>query len=90
METQTPLDQLQVKIQSRNEVLYDGPARAVSSVNETGEFSILPYHANFISLLKTEIIVRDLENKEHKFEVDNGVLKVEENHIEVFLGVKIH
>lgn len=81
--------EIKVKIQSREKVLYDGPAYAVSSENNTGVFSILPYHANFITLLKTKITVKDLDGVEKNFSVDNGVLRVENNSIEVFLGVKI-
>ena len=82
--------EIKVKIQSRDKVLYDGPAYAVSSEYDKGVFSILPYHANFITLLKTKITVRDLDGVEKNFAVDNGVLRVERNFIEVFLGVKIN
>jgi F0F1-type ATP synthase epsilon subunit len=81
--------QIKVKIQNREKVLFEGSAYAVSSINDTGEFSILPYHANFITLLKTKISVKDMDGNEKKFAVDNGVLRVENNSIEVFLGVKI-
>ena len=78
-----------MRTQSRDEVLYDGQAASLSSVNDKGEFSILPYHANFITLLNTEIKVVDVEKKEHVFKVNNGVLRIESNKAEVYLGVKI-
>jgi len=86
MEDQT---QIQIKIQSREKTLYDGPAVSIASENETGPFSILPYHANFITLLKKEITVTDPEGKAYKFPVNNGVLRVENNKVEVFLGVRL-
>ena len=81
--------EIKVRIQSREKVLYDGVAYAVSSENDTGPFSILPYHANFITLLKNFISVKDTEGFETRFPVDNGVLRVERNYVEVFLGVQI-
>lgn len=85
----TEKPRIKIKIQSREKVLFDGEAYSVFSENDTGIFSILPYHANFITLLKNEISVEDLNGNELKFPLNNGVLRVENNIIQVFLGVKI-
>jgi len=43
---------LQVKISTPTEVLWEGEAASVSSVNSQGTFDILPKHANFVTLVK--------------------------------------
>jgi hypothetical protein len=50
---------LTVKIISPTQTIYDGEAYSISSVNSLGKFDILPYHANFITLVqKVPIILR--------------------------------
>ena len=50
---------LKVKILSPTQTIYDGEALSVSSTNSTGKFDILPYHANFITLVqKSPVILR--------------------------------
>lgn len=50
---------LNVKILSPTQTIYDGPALSVSSTNSSGKFDILPYHANFITLVqKSPVILR--------------------------------
>ena len=50
---------LTVKIISPTQTIFDGEAFSISSVNSLGKFDILPYHANFITLVqKSPIILR--------------------------------
>ena len=50
---------LQVKIISPTQTIFEGEAVSISSVNSLGKFDILPFHANFISLVRKDpIIVR--------------------------------
>lgn len=50
---------LNVKILSPTQTIFDGEAHSVSAVNSTGRFDILPFHANFITLIqKSPIILR--------------------------------
>lgn len=54
---------LKVKILSPTQTIYDGEALSVSSTNSTGKFDILPYHANFITLIqKNPVILRVRKN----------------------------
>lgn len=66
---------------------FQGMARSVTSENSLGPFDILPKHANLISLIKKQIIVRTREGKEIKYRFSNGVLEVNENKVKVFLGI---
>lgn len=78
---------LHLKIQNREEVIYEADVLSVSSVNDKGKFDVLPEHANFISLIQTEIAVRDGEGKERKFPIEQGVLRVFQNQVKIFLGI---
>lgn len=50
---------LNVKILSPTQTIFEGEVLSVSSVNSTGKFDILPYHANFITLIsKNPVILR--------------------------------
>lgn len=50
---------LNVKIMSPTQTIFDGEVLSISSVNSTGKFDILPYHANFITLIsKNPVILR--------------------------------
>ncbi len=87
-----PLDQeakdfhFQVTIMTREEILYSGLAENVTSINDTGEFDVLKLHANFISLIKDMIVIRQTDGKVKEFAVNFGVMHVKDNVIDVFMG----
>ena len=63
------------------------PTFSISGVNDKGEFDILPYHANFISLIKNYIYLNKGTEKEEKTLINKGVLRVKENKVDVFLEI---
>jgi hypothetical protein len=54
---------LKVKILSPTQTIYDGEAVSVSSVNSMGKFDILPYHANFITLVQKNPVILRVKKK---------------------------
>lgn len=82
--------QLSITIKDSEKTIFDGFARAVSSISNVGKFDVLPNHANFIALIQEQITVYDLDpNKKPQIvPVEEGVMKVKENEIKVILGVK--
>lgn len=76
-----------VIVKSRKKTFYDGEAKAVSSNNETGEFDILPHHANFITMIKDFVKVTKPDSAEEEYEVKKGVMRVFEDHVDVYLTV---
>ncbi len=78
---------LSVMIRDRQGLVFEGEAEGVSSVNDKGPFDVLPLHANFISLIKKEIILRLKGSVEKPLSLESGVLMVRENKVEVYLGV---
>lgn len=79
---------IQVTIRTREEVLFQGQVRAISSFNKKGRFDILPIHAQFISLVDRTILLYEPNGNVREIQVDNGVLKVRANSVQVYVGVK--
>lgn len=78
---------LDVSIKSKNKVFYEGKAYSVSSLNDTGFFDILPQHANFITLVRSSIILdKDLPTRK-EIKIDRGVLMVSMNNVSGFIGI---
>jgi len=78
-----------VKIRDTETILYEGDVDRISSFNEVGPFDIYPMHANFISLLRQEVVLyaNHLKVKELKFE--QAVLKVKQDSAQIFLGIEV-
>jgi F0F1-type ATP synthase epsilon subunit len=79
--------QFDLLIRDRSNVLFEGKASAVSMKNETGVLDILPYHTNFISIVKEFVLFIDQAGKENKIPIDTGIVKVYQNEVKVYLGI---
>ncbi len=69
------------------EVFYRGKAEAVGSQNALGDFSILPGHANFITLIFNNLFILTPEKKKIRYQFKRGILEVIENKVNIFLGL---
>ena len=78
---------LQLRIQSADQLLFEGKAKSVSTYNAKGLFDVLPYHENFISLIENKVRFVDLNNQKKEFPIELGAIRVEENKVEVLLGI---
>ena len=78
---------IDASIRSLKKAYFEGEASSLTSLNDKGEFDILPSHANFITLIQNYIIVNKGQKSEQKFLISNGILRVKENKVEVFLEV---
>ena len=77
-----------VVIRTTEKVLFEGSVKALTSINDTGQFDVLPLHANFISIIKSKITVKNNDGSRQEFPIDGGVMRVQENNVEVFLGIE--
>lgn len=68
--------------------VYNGVAIAISSISDKGPFDILPYHANFICMIKENVTIHRTDKEQEKIPLEKGILKVFENHITIFLGIE--
>lgn len=79
---------LQLMVRTREDILFKGPVESISSFNDKGRFDVLFNHAHFICLIKHSIFIRFLDGHSQELSVNEGVMRVKDNSIEVFLGVK--
>ena len=70
-------------------VYYEGNASAVSATNKVGRFDILPGHADFFSILKSDEIVIDPGNGADPVTVpiNNGIMTVRDNEVLLFVDM---
>lgn len=64
---------LKVKILSPTQTIYEGEALSVSSTNSTGKFDILPYHANFITLIQKNPVILRVKKKDEGQKAELGL-----------------
>ncbi|MEK7155181.1 MAG: hypothetical protein AAB697_03585 [Patescibacteria group bacterium] len=79
---------LTVIVRDRKGIVWQGEATVVSSINSVGPFDVLQNHANFISIIKTRLLVTKIDKTKQEFNVDSGVMQVRENNVMIYLGVK--
>lgn len=79
---------LTLQVRTPEKVIYEGNARAVTSVNERGIFDVLPAHQNFITLIREKLSILDTQGEKQDFPVQGGVMKVYENSVSIFLGLE--
>ncbi len=73
-------------IRDREKVLFQGDAKALTSLNDRGEFDILPEHTNFISIIREKLTVHKTDGSDENFRIEHGVVKVFANSVAVYLG----
>ena len=80
--------QLQVKISTPTEILFEGEADSVSSKNSQGSFDILPLHANFVTLVQGEAIKVKMKSREKQFAFKNAVIHTNRNSVRIYADVE--
>lgn len=84
---QTKQQKVMVTLRKRDKQVFKGGAWAVSSINEVGKFDVLWGHANMVTTIKDEIVIRFRKGYMKTHKIESGILSVEKNEVEVFLGV---
>ncbi len=80
---------LKVRILSPREVIFQGEALSVSSKNSFGDFDILPFHANFISLIENNVIRIIKANRQlTTFAVPFAILYQSNNTVNIYTDIK--
>lgn len=81
-------NQISVQIRNREKLLLKDSIEALSSVNTKGPFDILPFHTNFISLIRDRIILHRNSHQQETITIKTGLLKVWENQISIYLDIE--
>ena len=78
---------IHVKISAPYKIYFDGEARSISAVNDTGPFDVLARHHKFITLLNPCDIVVRTDEGEQKFRISRGLMHVKADQVIVFLDI---
>lgn len=79
---------IMVKIHARSGSLFSGQVKHIAARNKTGSFDILPLHENFITLLTDSLTLTLVSGEKKEFQVENAILRVVENEVNVYIGVR--
>jgi F-type H+-transporting ATPase subunit epsilon len=76
-----------LEVLNPEEKIFDGDARSLTARALDGELGILPNHAPLLTVLdKGNIRVNPKDSSEFKIEISSGILKVNDNLVQVFLS----
>ena len=79
----------QLKIVSREGIVFEGEVSSITSYNDKGKFDVLAQHANFISLIKKGLSVRETQSSQaREMSFDDALIRVRENLVEIYLGLE--
>lgn len=76
---------VKINVKNRKKTFVNEEALFVTSYNEKGIFDILPFHANFISLIKKVLTIKTL-TKEYTLQFSEGVLMVQNDYVNVYIA----
>ena len=78
---------LQVVVRSRQGLVFDGQAIAISSENKKGPFDVLERHANFVTTIQKRLVIIKPGGGKMVMQVGSGMMHVYKDQVLVFLGV---
>lgn len=85
-DTLSSITPLHVFVMTGDSVVYNDIATSVSSRNDTGRFDILPFHTNFISIIKEFVLIQKNDAEKKEMVIKNGIMRVYENNVQIFVG----
>ena len=79
---------INVTIEDTENIVFQGEVDRITSYNELGRFDIYPMHANFISIITTQLTLYQNKQKLKELKVEQAVMKVKKDEIHIFLGIE--
>lgn len=77
---------METKILTPEKLLFEGEIKSVKLQGLNGKFEILNNHAPIVSVLvKSDVVVKDMEDNEHTFSIKGGMLEMSDNKISILV-----
>lgn len=77
---------MEIKILAPEKLLFEGEIKSVKLQGLNGKFEILNNHAPIVSVLvKSDVVVKDMEDNEHTFSIKGGMLEMSDNKISILV-----
>ena len=70
-----------------NQEGFSAKAVALTTENQLGKFDILPEHTNFVTQIFNQLILVTIDQNEHIYKFERGVLEVSSDLVRVFIGI---
>jgi F0F1-type ATP synthase epsilon subunit len=80
-------DQIKVRINSPDKIIWEGEAEWVSSKNSQGTFDILPLHTNFISVIENHDIKVKSGGEVRIFKYPRSVIYAHSNVVKIYTDI---
>jgi F0F1-type ATP synthase epsilon subunit len=77
----------ELKVYSPYKIYFEGKARSISALNETGPFDILGQHQNFMTLVSACTLGIDTPYGSQDIAISKGIMHVKADEVTVFLDV---
>ncbi|MBN8553864.1 MAG: hypothetical protein J0L93_00285 [Deltaproteobacteria bacterium] len=77
---------MQVSLATPEKIIFSGSADDVLLIADKGQINLLDRHANLITLVRKGPITLKAATGVLKFQVGDGVLKVEDNKVSILCG----
>lgn len=74
-------------IRKREKVLFEGEIKSFTSHNTRGTFDVLYKHANFISIINRNCVIRKLDGSVNEIKIEEGIIRAHDNKVTVYLGI---
>ncbi len=78
---------LSVTVKGPKKEEFNGKAYSVTSLNKMGKFDVLPFHANFITVIKEYVIIQKEDKKQLTFPLESGIIKVYGDNVNILIGI---
>ena len=80
---------LNVRIRDTENILFEGEADRINSINEMGPFDVYPMHANFISIIKKKITIYLKKEVQKELTFEQAIMKVKKDVVHIYLGIEV-
>ncbi len=76
---------LNVNVLSPQDILFSGPATSVSSKHSSGNFDLLPRHANFVTFIENyPITIIKPDGVKITFKFPMGIIHIANNQVKIY------
>ncbi len=82
------MNTLKVIVQDTENIIFEGEAERITSFNEMGRFDVYPMHANFISIITTQLDIYHNKQKVKELKIEQAVMKVKKDEVHIYLGIE--
>ncbi|PIP56892.1 hypothetical protein COX05_00665 [candidate division WWE3 bacterium CG22_combo_CG10-13_8_21_14_all_39_12] len=83
--TEESNQKIHIYVGSPEKILFEGEAIGLTTFNSKGEFSIIPQHINFRTLIQDKIAVHVSNDDIKEFTISKGVLSFSNNKLEAYI-----